>query len=151
MEFMKAERRKAKLRLGITVPAGSGKTYGALLVAFGICGKIAMIDTENGRRELYSTLGEYDVVTIGAPYTVQKYLHAIHDAESSCYDVQINDSLSQAWNGDGGLLYMHVRIADQTRKNSFAACRQVTPLHKKLVEAILASPCHVIATMRSQT
>ena len=71
-----------------------------------------MIDTENGRRELYSTLGEYDVVTIGAPYTVQKYLHAIHDAESAGYDVQIIDSLSHAWNGDGVLLDMHGCIAD---------------------------------------
>jgi hypothetical protein len=47
MGFRKAERRKAKLRLGITGPAGSGKTYGALLIAFGLGGKIAMIDTEH--------------------------------------------------------------------------------------------------------
>ena len=33
MEFRKAERKKAKLRLAITGTAGSGKTYGALLVA----------------------------------------------------------------------------------------------------------------------
>ena len=39
MTFRKAERRKAKLRLGITGPAGSGKTYGALLVAFGLGGR----------------------------------------------------------------------------------------------------------------
>ena len=46
--FRKAERRKAKLRLGLTGPAGSGKTYGALLIAMGLGGKIALIDTENG-------------------------------------------------------------------------------------------------------
>ena len=44
--FRRAERRKAKLRLAITGPAGSGKTYGALLVAKGLGGRIAMIDTE---------------------------------------------------------------------------------------------------------
>ena len=59
--FRKAERRKAKLRLAITGPAGSGKTYGALLVAFGIGGKIALLDTENGSGDLYSSLGAYDV------------------------------------------------------------------------------------------
>ena len=144
MDFRKAERRKAKLRLGITGPAGSGKTYGALLVAFGLGGKIAMIDTENGS-------GDYDVGSIGAPYTVQKYLQAIHEAESSGYDVVIIDSLSHAWNGEGGLLDMQGRIADQSRMNSFAAWRQVTPLHNKLVETMLASPCHIIATMRSKT
>ncbi len=38
--FRKAERRKAKLRLAITGPAGSGKTYGALQVAQGLGGRI---------------------------------------------------------------------------------------------------------------
>ena len=74
MEIRKAERRKAKLRLGITGPAGSGKTYGALQVAFGIGGRIVLIDTENGSGDLYAGLGEYDVCTLEAPYTVQKYL-----------------------------------------------------------------------------
>ena len=54
--YRKAERRKAKLRLAITGPAGSGKTYSALLVAFGIGGKIALLDTENGSGDLYSSL-----------------------------------------------------------------------------------------------
>ncbi len=74
MAFHKAEKRKAKLRLGITGPAGSGKTYGALLVAMGLGGKIALIDTENGSGDLYSDLGEYYIEPIEAPYTVQKYL-----------------------------------------------------------------------------
>ena len=42
MIYKKAERRKAKLRLAITGPAGSGKTYSALLIAFGIGGKIVV-------------------------------------------------------------------------------------------------------------
>ena len=150
MEFRKAERRKAKLRLGITGPAGSGKTYGALLVAFGLGGKIAMIDTENGSGDLYSALGDYDVCALQAPYKVQKYLEAIKTAENAGYDVIIIDSLSHAWAGEGGLLDMQGKIADSGRKNSFAAWREITPYHNKLVEAILSSPCHIIATMRSK-
>ena len=53
MEFRKAERKQAKLRLGITGPSGSGKTYSALLIAKGLGGRIAMIDTENGSGDLY--------------------------------------------------------------------------------------------------
>lgn len=53
MGFRKAEKRKAKLRLAITGTAGSGKTYGALLIAQGLGGKIAMLDTENGSGDLY--------------------------------------------------------------------------------------------------
>ena len=92
--YRKAERRKAKLRLAITGPSGSGKTYSALLVAFGIGGKIALLDTENGSGDLYSALGDYDVCTISAPFTVQKYIEAIKDAENSGYDVLILDSIS---------------------------------------------------------
>lgn len=151
MEFRKAERRKAKLRLGITGVAGSGKTYGALLVAFGLGGKIAMIDTENGSGDLYSALGDYDICSLSAPFTVQKYLDAIKTAENAGYDIIIIDSLSHAWAGEGGLLDMQGKIADSGRKNSFAAWREVTPLHNKLIDTMLASKCHIIATMRSKT
>lgn len=152
MEFRKAERRKAKLRLGITGPAGSGKTYGALLIAQGLGGKTVLIDTENGSGDLYAASFSYDIGQISAPYTVQKYLSAIHDAEEANYEIIIIDSLSHAWNGEGGLLDMQGKIADSSRSgNSFAAWRQVTPWHNKLVEMMLTSKCHIIATMRSKT
>ena len=151
MEIRKAERRKAKLRLGITGPAGSGKTYGALQVAFGIGGRIVLIDTENGSGDLYAGLGEYDVCTLEAPYTVQKYLEAINLCEKSGYSVIIIDSLSHAWAGSGGLLDMQGNLVDNSRMNAFSAWRKVTPLHNKLVDAMLSSKSHIIATMRSKT
>jgi len=152
MEFRKAERRKAKLRLAITGPAGSGKTYGALLVAKGLGGKIVLIDTENGSGDLYAIPFNYDVGTITAPYAPQKYLQAIHEAERANYDIIIIDSLSHVWAGEGGLLDMQGKIADSSKSsNSYYAWRQVTPWHNKLVDMILNSKCHVIATMRSKT
>lgn len=152
MEFRKAERRKAKLRLGITGTSGSGKTYGALLVAKGLGGKTVLIDTENGSGDLYATIFNYDVGAITAPYTPQKYLEAIHGAEQAGYDIIIIDSLSHAWAGEGGLLEMQGKITDASRsKNSYMAWRQVTPWHNKLIETMLNSPCHIIATMRSKT
>jgi len=152
MEFRKAERCKAKLRLGITGTAGSGKTYGALLVAKGLGGKIALIDTENGSGDLYATEFDYDVGAITAPYTVNKYLDAIHGAEQAGYEIIIIDSLSHAWAGEGGLLDLQGKITDASySKNSYTAWRKVTPEHNKLIEAMLNSPCHIIATMRSKT
>ena len=152
MAFRKAEKHKAKLRLAITGTAGSGKTYGALLIAQGLGGKIAMIDTENGSGDLYADKFDYDICRINAPYTVQKYLQSIHEAEEAGYDVLIIDSLSHAWAGEGGLLDMQGKIADSSRSgNSFAAWRQVTPWQNRLVETILTSKCHIIATMRSKT
>ena len=150
--FRKAERRKAKLRLAITGPAGSGKTYGALMIAQGLGGRIAMIDTENGSGDLYANVCDYDVETLTAPYTVQKYLAAIHEAENSGYDVLIIDSLSHAWNGEGGLLDMHNTITKNMKSgNSYVAWGQITPWQNRLIETMLGSRCHIIATMRSKT
>lgn len=80
-----------------------------------------------------------------------KYLEAIAEAEREGYSVIIIDSLSHAWAGDGGLLDQQGKIADSGKGNSYTAWRQVTPLHNKLVESILQSPCHIIATMRAKT
>ena len=152
MEFRKAEKRKAKLRLAITGAAGSGKTYGALLIAKGIGGKIVLLDTENGSGDLYAGVCDYDVGTIKAPYTIDKYIDGIKQAESLGYDIIIIDSLSHAWAGEGGLLETVDNIAASSRSgNSYTAWRQVTPMHNKLIETMLNSPCHIIATMRSKT
>ena len=67
MAFRKAQRSNAKLRLAITGAAGSGKTYSSLLIAKGLGGKIAMIDTENGSGDLYSNIADYDICSLNAP------------------------------------------------------------------------------------
>ena len=150
--FRRAERRKAKLRLAITGPAGSGKTYGALLIAQGLGGRIAMIDTENGSGDLYADTCDYDVETLTAPYSVQKYLTAIHEAEEEGYDILIIDSLSHAWTGEGGLLDMHNKLtAGMKSGNSYVAWGKITPWQNRLIETMLGSKCHIIATMRSKT
>lgn len=150
MEIRKAERKKAKLRLGIAAPSGAGKTYSALLLAFGLGGKIGLIDTEHGSGDLYAHLGDYDIIGIEAPYTVAKYTQAIKAFEKAGYDTIIIDSLSHAWAGDGGLLDKQGKIADSGKANGFAAWRTITPEHNALVEAMLRSPCHIIATMRAK-
>jgi len=146
--FKKATRTRAKARVGIVGPAGAGKTYSALQMAFGMGGKIAVIDTEHGSADLYATLGEYDVAPITPPFTVQKYLNLIKEAEKE-YDIIIIDSLSHAWAGTGGLLEEVDKRAGSG--NKFAAWRDVTPMHNSLIDAILQSPAHIIATMRSKT
>jgi hypothetical protein len=149
LQFHKAERRMSKLRLGIAGPAGSGKTYSALLIAFGIGGRVALIDTERGSGELYAHLGEYDVCSITSPFEPEKYTEAVKAAEAAGYGVIIIDSLSHAWSGEGGLLDLHGHLSDRSG-NSWAAWRKVTPKHNQLVEAMLQSTCHIIATMRSK-
>ncbi len=149
MQIRKAERRKAKLRLGIAAPSGAGKTFSAILMAKGLGGKIGLIDTEHGSGDLYAHLCEYDIISIEAPYTVTKYLQAIKTFEDAGYHTIIIDSLSHAWAGDGGLLDKQGKMADRGT-NSFAAWRTITPEHNALVDAMLRSPSHIIATMRAK-
>lgn len=111
-----------------------------------------MIDTENGSGDLYSDICDYDVQTLSAPYSVQKYLAAIHEAEEEGYDILIIDSLSHAWSGEGGLLDVHSQLTRNMKNgNSYTAWNKITPWHNRLIESMLASSCHIIATMRTKT
>jgi len=164
-EIRKAERKKARLRLGLVAPSGAGKTASSLLLAFGVTGdwsKVGMIDTEAGSGELYvgetfSTndglvkVEDYLYTRIEPPFTAVKYLDAIKGMQKALGDggCIIIDSLSHAWSGAGGLLDKQGSIADKSG-NSYTAWRQVTPEHNQLVEAILQSNCHIIATMRAK-
>lgn len=148
MTFKKAERKKAKLRLGIAGPSGSGKTWSSLEIATGMGGRIALIDTESGRGELYGEDFDYDTNQIYAPYSPQKYIAAIKEAEESGYDILIIDSLSHAWSGEGGIL----SIADRAGGNSFTnGWRTATPQHNALVDTIVGSKMHIIITLRVKT
>lgn len=154
--FTTAQRTQAKVRIALDGPSGSGKTYSALLIAKGLAGgdwtKVALIDTERGSGSLYADLGPYAYAMLAPPYTVEKYLTAIHGAEAEGFAVIVVDSMTHAWSGEGGVLdFVDKVAASQTRGNSFAAWKAGTPVQQKLIDAILASPCHVIATMRSKT
>lgn len=153
--FRKAERKQAKIKIGLSAPSGAGKTYSALLMAYGMCGnwdKIAVIDTENGSAELYSNLGEYSVCPLTPPFTPKKYIAAIHEAVDAGFEVLIIDSLSHAWSGEGGLLDMKDKATKASNSgNSFTAWRDITPEHNRLVDAILQSDIDVIVTTRAKS
>lgn len=151
----KAERKQAKIRMGLFGPSGSGKTFSALLTAKGIAGdweKVLVIDTENGSADLYSHLGPYNVITLEAPFTPEKYIEAIQAGEKAGMLVIIIDSISHEWDGKGGLLESNELIAQtQFKRNTWAAWSKTTPRHQKFIEAITNSKCQVITCGRSKT
>ena len=152
--FRKAERKSAKLRAALCGTSGSGKTYSALLLARGLvgeAGKIAVIDTERGSASLYADVTDFDVAELVPPYSPARYKSLITAAAKE-YDVLIIDSITHEWSGEGGVLEMHDKAtAVEPGRNSYTAWKNVTPHHTALVDAILAAPCHIIATMRSKT
>lgn len=153
LQIRKAQRSKAKLRLALIGPTGSGKTFSALRLAFGMGGKIGLVDTEHGSGDLYADMGDYDVISLEPPYTVAKYREAIQAFEQAGYDTIIVDSLTHAWAGEGGLLDKQGQLERDTArfKSSFQTWREITPEHNKLVEELIGSPCHMIATLRVKT
>lgn len=150
--FKKAERKQAKLRLALAGPSGSGKTMSALLMAKGLGGRIAVIDTEHGSASLYADIADFDVLELHAPYSPERYAEAITAAEQAGYSVLIIDSYSHEWTGSGGCLESNEKLAHQKFKgNTWAAWNETTPRHRKLTDKILTSPLHIICTMRSKT
>jgi len=154
--FQKAQRTKAKLCLALCSPSGGGKTHSALLMASGITeGNIFVIDTEKGSVLLEQGkpgIPEFLHAELTPPFSPARYCEFITTAIQEGADCIIIDSLSHAWSGTGGILDEHDRItmADQ-RQNSFAAWREVTPEHNRLVDTMIQCPAHVIVTMRTKT
>lgn len=153
--FKQAVRSQARLRLGIDGPSGSGKSYTALRLAFAIPdARVAVIEAgENASMLLYEGEAPDGVpwnflhAELKGNYAPGEYVAAIEDAAREGANVIIIDSLSHAWAGAGGALDQ-VGAAGFTDKDGW---RKVTPQHNKMVDAILQSPCHVIATLRSKT
>lgn len=152
--FRKAERKQSKIRISMAGISGSGKTYSALKMARGLASKwenIALIDTESGRGDLYSDLGEYNIVRLKAPFSPERYIEAIKACEDEGMEVIIIDSISHEWEGRGGCLETNELLAESVFKgNTWAAWSRTTPRHRQFIEAIIASPCHIITTMRSK-
>lgn len=153
MPFQKATKIQARGRLALCGPSGSGKTYTALRVAQALKGegRIAVIDTEAGSASKYADLWDFDTDTL-EEFSPKSYIEKIHDAESQGYSVIICDSVSDAWEGEGGILAMHDDAARRSRSdNTYFAWRDVTPEHNALFSTIIRSSAHMIVTIRSDT
>ncbi len=134
----KATKKAKKLRLGLSAASGFGKTYGALLIAKGLCkgdlSKVCVIDTERDSASLYADLGEYSTIGLSAPYSPERYINAITLAEQSGYEVIIVDSITHEWDGPGGCLEIHAQLG-----GDFKTWAKVTPRHNNFINKILNS------------
>jgi len=141
MQLKKAERKQAKLRVWLSWPSGSWKTYSWLKI----------IDTENGSWELYSDLWEYNVLPLQAPYSPERFIEAIETCEKWWIEVIIIDSISHEWEGNWWCLSINDMVAQAKFKwNTWAAWSETTPRHQKFIEKITTSDVHIITTVRNK-
>ena len=121
LQLQKATRKKSKLRLNLSGPAGSGKTYSALLMAKGLIGdwdKVAVIDTENGSAGLYSHLGSFNTIDLQAPFSPERYIEAIDACIKAGMECIIIDSSTHEWNGAGGCIDINEKLAQSKYKGN---------------------------------
>lgn len=146
MELRQAKRKNAKMKLALQGSAGCGKSLSALLLASGMTdwSKIAVIDTENNSADLYSHLGNYNVVQFDKPYTPERYIKAIEVCEDAGMEVIIADSISPEWEY---ILDLHGSMPG----NGFANWQKVNKIHNAFVKKILESQHHIICTIRSKS
>lgn len=157
--FRTGTRTKAKLRLAIAGPAGSGKTFTTLrlahcMVALGVPGPIAVINSETGAVDKY--VGEapdgqpwaFDVADIAGDFGPQRYIQLLDLAVEMVYGVIVVDGLSPAWTGPGGVL----DIVDRAGGSKFSSgWKTASPQHARLVDTMLALPAHLLVTLRTKT
>lgn len=154
----KAERKQRKFKACLVGVSGSGKTWTALELATGLVkasnnssknSLILLLDSENHSSSLYADSFNFDIGDLPPGASVKDYLEGIRVAEKNGYEVLIIDSLSHAWEY---LLEEVDRV--QTRKktsNSFTAWKDVTPIYKELIKAIVNAKINIITTMRAKS
>lgn len=157
LNIRKAERAGARLVVGLAGISGSGKTYTALQLAWGLAngdaGKVALLDTENRRGSLYANslvdragvVHPFWVGDLYAPFSPQRYKEAILEFQSAGVEVLVIDSVSHEHEGMGGLEDIaHAGNPKNPRWN------EAKRLHKEFMNTLLACDMHVICCMRAR-
>lgn len=152
MQFKKAVKHDAKGRVAFIGPAGGGKSMTSLVLARALAGpqgSIAAIDTEHGSLSKYADLFQFDVIDLDVT-SPENFLTALDAAEAAKYDVFMVDSLSHFWMGKGGALEF-VDMAAKRHRDQMGGWKDFRPMERAMVDRMIASPCHIIVTMRTKT
>jgi hypothetical protein len=118
----------------------------ALRLATGFGGRIAFVDTENASGSLYADKFTFDTLDIHPPFDDVKFIDAINEAVKEGYDIIIIDSASHFWEG----ILDYKSSLDERGGNSYTNWNQAGKKYRKVMDAVLQSPIHVICCMRAK-
>lgn len=163
----KAKREKLIAAVGFAGPSGAGKTLSAIITAYGmmkekypeateeeIWDKIALVDTEHERSLVYEgvsvgdvKIGQFLFISLDAPYTLSRYEQAVKAAKNAGAEVVVLDSISHAWEAEGGLLDVQ-----QDKGGNFQAWREVNPIYAKFIDLVtgVTFKIHTLSSMRTK-
>lgn len=154
IEFLPATRSASKARIALPGPSGSGKTYTGLMLGCRMAevagGRLAVIDTERGKSQMYKGINgwDFDVYTPQA-FSPNSLTEALGVVAGGGWPVCLLDSWSHYWSGTDGMLEQVDRRAKGG--NNFSGWKEVRPDERRMIDAIVSAPFHVIVTLRVKT
>ncbi|MET7772321.1 ATP-binding protein [Nocardia sp. NPDC005366] len=154
IEFKPAVRRKSPARLALAGPSGSGKTYTALSLAWEWAqrdgGGIGMVDTERGSASKYQGTNGWQWQTLEPDrFSPTSLVEILGAAAGQGFSVFIIDTWSHYWMGQDGMLEQVDRR--KAGNNSFSGWKEVNPDERRMIDAMLTFPGHLIVTLRTKT
>jgi hypothetical protein len=160
-EIVPAARGPTPMLIGLSGPAGSGKTYSALRLASGIQrvagGDVVVIDTENRRSRHYADKFAFQLLDMAPPFGSTDYLAALAAAVSAKPGVIIIDTLSHEHDGEGGMLEFCATELDRLggedpihqQRAQKAAWRRPRASRRALLSALTRLNVHCIVCFRA--
>lgn len=154
IEFVPATRAATKARIALTGPSGSGKTYTGLAIAHRLAesagGRLAVIDTERGKSQMYKGINGWDFdVFCPQAFSPASLTEALGVAAGKGFPAVLLDSWSHYWSGTEGMLEQ----VDKRAKggNNFSGWKEVRPDERRMTDAIVSYPGHIVVTLRVKT
>lgn len=147
--FKKATKEASFARIALAGPSGAGKTYTALAIGTHLADSVAVIDTERGSASKYVGLNGWEFDTAQPDSFSPLSLVGVLAEAAGNYGCVIIDSLSHYWMGTDGMLEQVDRKAKGGA--SFSGWKEVRPDERRMLDALVSFPGHVIVTMRSKT
>lgn len=150
--FVPATRAATKARIALTGPSGAGKTYTGLTLAHRLAneGRLAVIDTERGKSQMYKGINGWDFdVFCPQSFAPTSLTEALGVAAGAGYPAVMLDSWSHYWSGTDGMLEQ----VDKRAKggNNFSGWKEVRPDERRMIDAIVSYPGHIVVTLRVKT
>ena len=157
INIREAKREGARLVIGLAGISGSGKTYTALQLAFGLANfdsrKVGLLDTENRRGSLYANalrdakgvVQPFLVGDLEPPFSPRRYVDAIMEFQRAGVEVLVIDSATHEWEGTGGC--EEIAHAQNPRLPDWATAKRE---HKAFMNAALQCNMHIVFCIRAR-
>jgi hypothetical protein len=158
-----AVRHQQPARIAITGPSNAGKTFTSLTFArelAGPDGRVVVADTNRGQALDYAPADpanpgprefRFDHCRIEGSYSPALIPDLIAQFTAEGAPVLVIDGMSPFWSGTDGMLELVDRLSGTKNDKFTSGWNAARPVEKRMLDALLGYPGHLIVTMRVKT